>query len=81
MTADQSEATALLEHGESVAEEVLAQNARRWDGLSAADRTRVDALARSLARRLLHEPALRLAAAERAGDQTRVRLTRDLFGL
>jgi glutamyl-tRNA reductase len=74
-------ATALLEHGEAVATEVLAQNARRWDDLSAADRTRVDALARSLAHRLLHEPALRLAAAERAGDQTRVRLTRDLFGL
>ena len=80
MTADRSEAVALLEHGEAVAAEVLAQNARSWDALSAADRARVEMLARSLAERLLHEPAVNLAAAERAGDQARVRLTRDLFG-
>ena len=47
---------------------VLAENEGRWESLSEADRERVEAMARAIASRLLHEPTLRLKrAAERRG--------------
>jgi hypothetical protein len=60
---------------------LLSENARRWDTLSVADRHRVEALAHAVAQRLLEETAVRLAAAQRTGDDARVRAARDLLGL
>jgi glutamyl-tRNA reductase len=81
VTADRSAAAMLREHGEVVAARLVAENARRWVALSAGDRARVEALARTVAQRLLEEPAVRLAAAEAEGDDARIRVALELFGL
>ena len=68
---------ALYELADSLVAEVLGENDAAWEGLTAADRGRVEALARSVARRLLHEPARRLR--EAPGMSTDLAL--DMFGL
>jgi len=73
---------ALREHGDQVVEHVLRENESRWESLSDADRKRVEALARSLVSRLLHEPTLRLK--DSVGDDSAYRYVnslRELFGL
>ena len=54
---------ALRRHGEEIVDGLLAENANRWESLSEKDRERVEALARAVAQRLLHEPTLRMKAA------------------
>ena len=73
--------TALREHGDAIVEQVLAENAGRWESASARDRARIDALARSLMQRLLHEPTIRLKSVDRDGGHGRVQFARELFGL
>ncbi len=61
---------------------MLAENEHRWESLSEADRERVEALARAIASRMLHEPTLRLKRA--SGDEDSylyVSALRELFGL
>jgi glutamyl-tRNA reductase len=73
---------ALREHGDQVVEIVLRENESRWETLSPADRKRVEALARSVVNRLLHEPTLRLK--DSVGDDSSYRYVhslRELFGL
>ena len=73
---------ALRERAESVIEHVLSENEPRWESLSAKDRERVHALARSLVNRLLHEPTLRLR--DSVGDEASYRYVhalRELFDL
>ncbi|MCB0877144.1 MAG: glutamyl-tRNA reductase [Solirubrobacterales bacterium] len=61
---------------------VLAENLGRFEELSHADRVRVEAMARSIAGRLLHEPTLRLKrAAEESDAYQQVAALRELFGL
>jgi glutamyl-tRNA reductase len=61
---------------------VLAENAGRFEELSEEDRRRIDAMARAIASRLLHEPTLRLKrAAEGADAYQQVAALRELFGL
>jgi glutamyl-tRNA reductase len=72
---------ALRSHGESIVEQVLAENTGRWESASARDRARIEAMARSLMQRLLHEPTIRLKSLEREGGHGRVQLARELFGL
>ena len=71
---------ALREHGERIVDEVLEANEARWESLSDRDRARVEALARSIANRLLHEPTVRV---KQAGDRrhARMHVLRELFGL
>jgi glutamyl-tRNA reductase len=73
--------TALRERGDAVVERLLAENAGRWEGLSERDAARVEALARAVVKRLLHEPTQRVK--ELDGDQrhARLQLLRELFGL
>ena len=71
---------ALRERGEAIVEQVLNENAGRWELLSEADRARLEVLARAIVRRLLHEPTLRLKRAE-DGAYTQVQALRELFGL
>src|SRR5205823_14866606 len=50
----------LRRHGEEIVEQVLAENAGRWDAASPRDVARVEAMARAIMQRLLHEPTIRL---------------------
>jgi glutamyl-tRNA reductase len=73
---------ALRERGDEVVRRVLAENEGRWQTLSEADRDRVEAMAKAIASRLLHEPTLALRRA--AGDEDAylyVSALRELFGL
>jgi glutamyl-tRNA reductase len=69
--------TALRRHGEEIVEQVLAENANRWEGASERDLARVEAMARAVMQRLLHEPTIHL----RESGHGRVALARELFGL
>jgi glutamyl-tRNA reductase len=68
---------AMRRHGEQVVETVLAENAGRWEDASERDLARVEAIARAVMQRLLHEPTIRL----RESGHGRVALVRELFGL
>ena len=69
---------ALHEHAEAIVAQVLSENERRWEELSEADRARVGVLARTIVRRLLHEPTRRLRA---DGGEDGVNVALELFGL
>jgi glutamyl-tRNA reductase len=69
--------TALRRHGEDIVEQVVAENATCWESASPRDVARVEAMARSIMQRLLHEPTIRL----RESGHARVALVRELFGL
>ena len=73
---------ALHERGEAIVRQVLAENAGRWEALTDADRERLELLAATIVKRLLHQPILRLKA---RGDEQRtyayVQALRELFGL
>jgi glutamyl-tRNA reductase len=74
--------SALRQRGEEVVDHVLRENEPRWESLSEADRERVAVLARTVVRRLLHEPTLRLKGV--AGEQASygyVHALHELFGL
>jgi len=72
---------ALRRRGETIVEAVLAENAGRWESASARDRARIDAVARAVMQRLLHEPTIRLKSMEADGSHGRLALLRELFGL
>jgi glutamyl-tRNA reductase len=74
--------TALRERGDEVVRRVLAENENRWEDLGEADRARMEAMARAVASRLLHEPTVRMRRS--AGDEEAyayVSALRELFGL
>jgi len=72
---------ALREHGDAIVDQVLAENAGRWESASPRDRARIEALAKSVMQRLLHEPTIRLKSVDRDGGHGRVQFARELFGL
>jgi glutamyl-tRNA reductase len=72
---------ALRERGDAIVDGVLADNANRWEDLSDADRERVEVIARTVMKRLLHEPTLRLRRTEDGRAHARLQILRDLFGL
>jgi glutamyl-tRNA reductase len=72
---------ALRERGDAVVDGLLAENAGRWEGLTDRDRERVEALARSVVKRLLHEPTARVKGLESEQRHARLQLLRELFGL
>ena len=71
----------LRARGDAVVEQLLAENARRWEKLSERDLARVEALARAVVNRLLHEPTQRVKALEGDHRHAALRLLRELFGL
>ncbi|MDP9385002.1 MAG: glutamyl-tRNA reductase [Actinomycetota bacterium] len=73
--------SALREHGDAIVAQVLAENAGRWESVSERDRERIEALAQAVAKRLLHEPTLRLKATDPERRHTRLHVLRELFGL
>ena len=74
--------SALRERADAIVEQVLAENANRWESLSEADRERLQMLAKAIAGRILHEPTLRIKdAADRDDAYIYVAALRELFGL
>jgi len=72
----------LRRRGEEIVARVLAENAGRWESLSEADRVRLERLAHAIARRMLHEPTLRMKrSAEDATAYNQLAVLRELFGL
>jgi glutamyl-tRNA reductase len=68
---------ALREHGADIVDRVLAENAGRWETASPRDIARIEAVARAVMQRLLHEPTIRLKESGHGHQQ----LLRELFGL
>ncbi len=73
--------SALREHGNALVEQVLAENAGRWESASPRDVARVEAVARAVMSRLLHEPTIRLRSLSEARGHASLELVRELFGL
>ena len=73
--------SALRARGDEVVDRLLAENAGRWEGLTDADRERVETLARAVVKRLLHEPTVRVKGLEAEQRHARLQLLRELFGL
>jgi glutamyl-tRNA reductase len=73
--------SALREHGNVLVEQVLAENAERWESASPRDLARVEAIARAVMSRLLHEPTIRLRGLSEARGHASLELVRELFGL
>ncbi|HUB99882.1 MAG TPA: glutamyl-tRNA reductase [Solirubrobacterales bacterium] len=74
--------TALRERGDEVVRRVMAENENRWESLGEADRERMEAMAKAVASRLLHEPTVRMRRS--AGEEEAynyVSALRELFGL
>ena len=73
---------ALREHGADIVDQVLSENAGRWESASPRDLARIEAVARAVMQRLLHEPTLRLKNADDdASGHARQQLLRELFGI
>ncbi len=72
---------ALHERADSVVERVMEENAGRWESASPRDLARVEALARSIVARLLHEPTIRLKSLDPERVHGSIELLRDLFAL
>ncbi len=73
---------ALREHSDEIVRRVLSENENRWEGLTEADRQRVETMARAIASRMLHEPTLQLKKAAGSDEAYEiVNALRELFGL
>ena len=72
---------AMRTHATEIAAEVLAENDGKWETASERDLERVDAIARAIVNRLLHEPTLRMKELRDDRVHARMALVRDLFGL
>jgi glutamyl-tRNA reductase len=73
--------TALRTHATAIAEQVVSENAGKWESASPRDLDRVDALARAIVNRLLHDPTVRMKELRDDRVHARMALVRDLFGL
>jgi glutamyl-tRNA reductase len=73
--------TALRELGDSVVSGLLDENAGRWESMSERDLQRVEAMARAIVNRLLHEPTRRVRDLGSEHRHARLALLRELFGL
>jgi glutamyl-tRNA reductase len=73
--------SALRHHAVQIAEEVVRENQGKWESASPRDLERVDAIARAILNRLLHEPTLRMKELRDDRVHARMALVRELFGL
>jgi glutamyl-tRNA reductase len=73
--------SALRARGDAIAEQVVRENAGRFETASAADLERVRKIARTVVNRLLHEPTLRMKELRDDRVHARMALVRELFGL
>jgi glutamyl-tRNA reductase len=73
--------TALREHGNAIVEQIMAENAGRFESASERDLMRVEAMTRAVLSHLLHEPTIRLRSLSRERGHASLQLVRELFGL
>jgi glutamyl-tRNA reductase len=73
--------SALRAHGDAIVAQVLAENSARWESASERDLARVEAIARAVMSRLLHEPTIRLRSLSEDRGHASLELVRELFGL
>jgi glutamyl-tRNA reductase len=72
---------ALRVRASEIAATVVQENAGKWESASERDLERVDAIARTVVNRLLHEPTLQMKAMHDDRIHARMALVRELFGL
>ena len=72
---------ALRTYATELAEQVVRDNAGKWESASAKDLERVEAVARAIVNRLLHEPTARMKELRDDRVHARMALVRELFGL
>jgi glutamyl-tRNA reductase len=72
---------ALRARATEIAEQVIQENDGKWESASPRDRARIDALARAIVNRLLHDPTARMKEMRDDRVHARMALVRDLFGL
>jgi glutamyl-tRNA reductase len=72
---------ALRARATAIAEQVVRENATKWETASDRDLERVDAVAQAIVNRLLHEPTLQMREMRDDRVHARMALVRDLFGL
>ncbi|PZS13153.1 MAG: glutamyl-tRNA reductase [Solirubrobacterales bacterium] len=72
---------ALRARATELAAQVVAENAGKWESASPRDLERVDALARAIVNRFLHEPTVRMKELRDERVHARMALVRELFGL
>jgi glutamyl-tRNA reductase len=72
---------ALRAHGTDIAALVVGENAGKWETASVRDLERIEAMARSVVNRLLHEPTMRMKEMRDDRVHARMALVRELFGL
>jgi len=72
---------ALHDRAGGIVEQVLAENAGRWESSSARDIARVEAIARAIVSRLLHEPTIRLRSLGGEHGHASLEVLRELFAL
>jgi glutamyl-tRNA reductase len=72
---------ALRASATQISDEVLAENAGKWESASPRDVERAHAIARAIVNRLLHHPTVRMKELRDDRVHARMALVRDLFGL
>src|SRR5262249_11310204 len=73
--------SALREPGNALLEQARAESAGRWETASPRALARVEALAKAVMSRLLHEPTIRLRSLSEDHGHASLELVRELFGL
>jgi glutamyl-tRNA reductase len=73
--------SALRRRSDEIVERLLRENRPRWESLSNTDGERLEAMAREVAARLLHEPSVRLAKARGEDSSHYERALQELFDL
>src|SRR3954449_4852525 len=72
---------ALRAHADAIVEQVLAENAGKWESASPRDLNRVEAVPRAFDPQSLQTPTIRLRAMGAGSSHGRLALLRELFGL
>jgi glutamyl-tRNA reductase len=72
---------ALRARATEIAEQVVHENDGKWESASPRDRERVEAIARAIVNRILHDPTARMKELRDDRVHARMALVRDLFGL
>jgi glutamyl-tRNA reductase len=72
---------ALREQCRAIAEQLVRENAGRWESASERDLERIEALAQAVVKRILHEPTLRIKQMADERVHLRMQVVRELFGL
>ena len=72
---------ALRAYAAQIAGQVVEENRGKWESASPRDLERIDAVARAVVNRLLHEPTLQMKAMHDDRVHGRMAVIRDLFGL